>query len=155
MRKVSKEFDCETRGEEWWREAVKEQRETGQSETKKTLKLVLKSMTQWNRERIGTVFDPVSVKNQTSICSREGFGEHTGSRFRKRIRNMSHFLWSMSALQHWSGSDDQELCLFIPVGVGAAMQPLWKRFIGHIYGRVCCVLCYLPCDCVLCAVISP
>lgn len=65
MRKVSKEFDCETRGEEWWREAVKEQRETGQSETKKTLKLVLKSMTQWNRERIRTVFDPVSVKNQT------------------------------------------------------------------------------------------
>lgn len=91
MRKVSKEFDCETRGEEWWREAVKEQRETGQSETNKTLKLVLKSMTQWNRERIGTVFDPVSVKDQTSICSREGFGEHTGSRFRKRIRNMSHF----------------------------------------------------------------
>lgn len=39
MRKVSKEFDCETRGEEWWREAVKEQRETGQSETNKTLKL--------------------------------------------------------------------------------------------------------------------
>lgn len=92
MRKVSKEFDCETRGEEWWREAVKEQRETGQSEMKKTLKLVLKSMTQWNRERIGTVFDPVSVKNQTSICSRKGFGEHTRSRFRKRIRNMSHFL---------------------------------------------------------------
>lgn len=92
MRKVSKEFDCETRGEEWWREAVKEQRETGQSETKKSLKLVLKSMTQWNRERIGTVFDPVSVKNQTSICSRKGFGEHTGSRFRKRIRNMSQFL---------------------------------------------------------------
>lgn len=39
MRKVSKEFDCETRGEEWWREAVKEQRETGQSGTNKTLKL--------------------------------------------------------------------------------------------------------------------
>lgn len=45
-------------------------------------------MTQCIRE---TVFDPVFVKNQTSICSREGFGEHSGSHFRKRIRNMSHF----------------------------------------------------------------
>lgn len=51
MRKVSKEFDCETRGEEWWREAVKEQRETGQSEMKKTLKLVLISMTQQGENR--------------------------------------------------------------------------------------------------------
>lgn len=107
-----------------WSASVEKQTKRNRTEwDEKTIKTRSKIMTQWNRERIGTVFDPVSVKNQTSICSREGFGEHTGSRFRKRIRNMSHFLWSMSALQHWSGSDDQELCLFIPVSVEAAMQP--------------------------------